>query len=410
MVGWAYTQATGGGGGTGIRDGFKIHCPQGHVGSIPTRRTEPEMKLEEGKREARRKSSGPVTGVGGSDAERRAARRLAGKLEALGREARIDPVSVRFGEGGDLILHCVLAVGCGVLGLVVPLAGAASCLAVAFSFYSARALGFPLLGRLMPKRSTQNVLSPRPGPEWVRVEVILAAGYDSAPRRPFETWLANRFSGRLTVCRLAFWGGMVPLFVVLMLRVAGIEGELPGVLQLIFSAVLLGLVASELDAMAADDPTAGPEDLVQVERLMETLEELSADPDAPGVGVALFGAERRSAAGAGSFLPELAVGKDGRPALVNFLEGGRSGSDRPSSDPLVTAREGDLAVLTMNDEIFGPNDSGTERSILRRLTSAGVARRRGMIASSVIGGGRSSVDLALDAIYRAVRKSGSPDE
>ena len=380
------------------------------MGSIPTRRIEDEMKLEEGKREARQRSSGPPTGVGGSDAERRAARRLVDELGERGREARIDPVAVRLNEGGDLALHCLLAIGCGVLGLAVPLVGAAACLAVAFSFYSGRALGFPLVGRLIPKRSTQNVLSPRPGPEWIKVEVILAAGYDSAPRRPFETWLGDRFSGRLTVSRLAFWGGMVPLFVVLMLRVAGIEGAFPGVLQLISSAVLLGMVAAELDATAADDQAASDEDLAQVERLLDTLDELSEDAEAPAVGVALFGAERRSAAGALSFLPELAVGRDGSPGLINFMEGRRSGSDRPSAAPLVTAKEGDLAVLTMNDEVFGPDGRVPERSILRRLTSAGVARRRGMIASTVIGGGRTAVDVALEAVYRMGRKGEPADE
>lgn len=368
------------------------------------------MKLEEGKREARRQSAGPPTGVGGSDAERRAARRLAEELEGRGREARIDPITARIGVGGDLTIHSFLAVGCGLLGLVVPLAGATACLAVAFSFYSGRALGFPLIGRLMPKRSTQNVLSPKPGPDWIKVDVILAAGYDSAPRRPFEGWLVNRFGGRLTVSRLTFWGGLVPLFVVLMLRVAGIEGAFPGVLQLFASAVLLGMVASELDARAAEDLPAGPEDLVQVERLLEVLDELSEDPDAPGIGVALFGAERSAAAGAAAFLPELAVGRDGRPALINFLEGGRSGSDRPSPEPLITAKEGDLAVLTMNDEMFGPEESGPERSILRRLTSAGIARRRGMIASSIVGGGRSAVDVALEAVYRASRGNEAGDE
>jgi hypothetical protein len=335
---------------------------------------------------------------------------LVDELGDRGREARIDPVAVRLNEGGDLALHCLLAIGCGVLGLAVPLVGAAACLAVAFSFYSGRALGFPLVGRLIPKRSTQNVLSPRPGPEWIKVEVILAAGYDSAPRRPFETWLGDRFSGRLTVSRLAFWGGMVPLFVVLMLRVAGIEGAFPGVLQLISSAVLLGMVAAELDAMAADDQAASDEDLAQVERLLDTLDELSEDAEAPAVGVALFGAERRSAAGALSFLPELAVGPDGRPGLINFMEGRRSGSDRPSAAPLVTAKEGDLAVLTMNDEVFGPDGRVPERSILRRLTSAGVARRRGMIASTVIGGGRTAVDVALEAVYRIGRKGEPADE
>jgi hypothetical protein len=76
----------------------------------------------------------------------------------------------------------------------------------------------------------------------------------------------------------------------------------------------------------------------------------------------------------------------------------------------VTAKEGDLAVLTMNDEVFGPDGRVPERSILRRLTSAGVARRRGMIASTVIGGGRTAVDVALEAVYRMGRKGEPADE
>ena len=53
------------------------------------------------------------------------------ELGDRGREARLDPIAVRLNEGGDLALHCLLAIGCGVLGLAIPLVGAAACLAVA---------------------------------------------------------------------------------------------------------------------------------------------------------------------------------------------------------------------------------------------------------------------------------------
>ena len=143
---------------------------------------------------------------------------------------------MRLASGWVTSLHALLALAGGLLAIALPLAGAALCLIAAFSFYSERALGSPLLGRLAPTRASQNVLSPPPGPAWSEVEVVLCAGYDLERSYPVGEWLCRRFSGRLTTDRIAFWGGMVPVFLAAMLNVAAIESVAVQILQLIGSA------------------------------------------------------------------------------------------------------------------------------------------------------------------------------
>ena len=348
------------------------------------------------------------TGPPASEGERRAALRLAEELDRRGHQVKVDPISVRVETGLDTVTHVVLALASGVLGLFLPLAGAAGCLAVAFSFFSGRSLGFPLIGRLLPKRATQNVLSPEPGPAWIGLDVIICAGYDANRPYPFAKFLERFWSGRLTIDRIAFWGGMIPLFAVLMLRVTGVDGTAIGVVQLLVSIVLLGVLAAEADRRLVVDRSGPDSRPAAALGVIETLDELAVEQeDGPAVGVALFGGESASAAGAEAFLREVSASREGRPALIALIDGG-PGPGRNSNGPLVTAREGDLSVMPMNDELAGPGGTGPGRAILRRLTAAGVARRRGLVATSVVGSGDEAIDLVLEIVYRATAEETLP--
>ncbi|MFM8888619.1 MAG: hypothetical protein ACKOGM_01325 [Solirubrobacterales bacterium] len=348
------------------------------------------------------------TGPPASEGERRAALRLAEELGRRGHQVKVDPISVRVETGLDTVTHVVLALASGILGLFLPLAGAVGCLAVAFSFFSGRSLGFPLIGRLLPKRATQNVLSPEPGPAWIGLDVIICAGYDANRPYPFAKYLERFWSGRLTIDRIAFWGGMIPLFAVLMLRVTGVDGTAIGVVQLLVSIVLLGVLAAEADRRLVVD-RSGPESRPAAALgVIETLDELAVEQeDGPTVGIALFGGESASAAGAEAFLREVSASREGRPALIALIDGG-PGPGTSSVGPLVTAREGDLSVMPMNDELAGPGGTGPGRAILRRLTAAGVARRRGLVATSVVGSGDEAIDLVLEIVYRATAEETLP--
>ncbi|MFM9045215.1 MAG: hypothetical protein ACKOL0_05370, partial [Solirubrobacterales bacterium] len=147
------------------------------------------------------------TGPPASEGERRAALRLAEELDRRGHQVKVDPISVRVETGLDTVTHVVLALASGILGLFLPLAGAVGCLAVAVSFFSGRSLGFPLIGRLLPKRATQNVLSPEPGPAWIGLDVIICAGSDANRPDAFAMYLERWWSGRLPIDGIAFWGG-----------------------------------------------------------------------------------------------------------------------------------------------------------------------------------------------------------
>lgn len=361
------------------------------MGSIPTRRMTREAALE-GNDTSRR----PPTGIAGSDAERQAANRLAEYLRERGRTASVEPISVRLASGWITSLHALLALAGGLLAIEYPLGGAALCLMAAFSFYSERALGNPLIGRLAPNRATQNVLSPPPGTDWSEVEVILCAGYDLERSQPVGEWLSRRFSGRLTIDRITFWGGMVPVFLAAMFNVAAIESVAVQVLQLLASAVLLAMVAAQVDAYLADDPEADEQDLEASRDMLAVLDELHGGSEAdPSVAVCLFGAETRSAAGAAAFFGQRGNPIESNPALVNFVRGPGGESEPPV---LLTAREGDLATLRMSFELGSESPLEPDPAILRRTTCALLGRRRGLRATTVVGRGERSTGLGTDLV------------
>ena len=377
------------------------------MGSIPTRRINRKAALE-----APIPKKRPPTGIAGSDAERQAANRLAEDLRERGRTAAVESVTVRLASGWVVSLHAILSLGGGLLALVSPLAGAALCLMAAFSFYSERALGQPLIGRLAPTRASQNVLSPPPGPDWSDVEVILCAGYDLERSHPVAEWLSRRFSGRLTIDRIAFWAGMIPVFLAVMLTVAAIDSVAVQLLQVVASAVLLAVIAAQADAYLAEDSEADDADLEATRHALAALDELLQESDSdPPVAICFFGAETRSAAGAGAFFGWRKNPIEGNPALINFVRGDGEGSGPLSAPPvLLTAREGDLATLRMSFDLGSDSPRKPKRAILRRNTSAMLARRRGLRATTVVGRGESSTDLGLDLVERVFTENEEAEE
>lgn len=354
----------------------------------------------------------PPTGIAGSDGERQAANRLADALRERGRAVAVEPVSVRISEAGTISFHAGLAVAGGLLGLKWPLIGAAIVLLVSFSFYAERALGLTLLGRIVPTRASQNVLSPPPGPAWDRdVEVVLTAGYDLPSSYPVGEWLSNRFSGQFTTDRLLLLAGMLPVFVAVMLRAAEVDGTWVGVIHLIGTAVLLSLIAAQVDRAIAAEAEADPADLRATENLLAALDEAMDESDGdPPIAVAFFGAESSSAKGAAAFFTQFDGPLRAEDSLVvNFVNGGadtkspgRSVLSRKNR-VLLTAKEGDLAMVKMNYEAGKASPIKPERAILRNITGATVARRRGIRAATVVGSGDDAVDVGLDLIDNANR-------
>lgn len=347
----------------------------------------------------------PPTGIAGSDGERQAANRLADALRQRGRAVSVESVSVRISDAGTISLHALLGVAGGLLGLMWPLVGAAIVLLTAFSFYMERALGFMVLGRIVPRRATQNVLSPPPGPAWDQdVEVVLTAGYDLPSSYPVGEWLSNRFSGRITTDRLLLAGGLLPVFLAMMLGAAKVEGTWVGVIQLIGTIVLLSLVAAQVDRTITGEAEADEADLRATENLLAALDEALEEADGdPPIAVAFFGAESSSAKGAAAFYSAFdAPLRAENSLIVNFVNGFDAGSVLKRKDRvLLTAREGDLATVKMNNELGKASPIRPEAAILRLTTGATIARRRGLRATTVVGSGDDAVDVGLDLIDNA---------
>jgi hypothetical protein len=97
--------------------------------------------------------------LAGTDAERRAARHLAGRLEELGREAEVERVDVWPAFHLTHALHALISIAGSLVSVASPPAGAALALvAVVSTFGDATGLFF-LVRRLTGRRASQNVVS-----------------------------------------------------------------------------------------------------------------------------------------------------------------------------------------------------------------------------------------------------------
>ena len=343
-----------------------------------------------------------MTGGAASDAERRASGWLAEQLRKRNREVEVEPVSVRISEIGTISIHCLLAVIGALIGLDIPLLGAAICLFTAFSFYMERSLGYAVIGLVLPRRATQNVISAPPSARIMDgVTTILCAGYDLPAPNPVNDTLINLTAGRVTIDRIAFWGGMVLAFFATMLRLAAADGAFADIIQMIASVILLGILASQVDRFFAGTPEPGPEGLSSCEAILAVIDE--ADENAPlnaraPLAVCFFGAESVQSKGAAAYFSSHQVGNHlMRPLIVNYLRGA-------GGKAALTAREGDLATLKMDGAADLDTEVDFETVRLSRLTSATVARRHGLRAVTVLDNNDDAIDLGLDLFDSATPK------
>ena len=179
----------------------------------------------------------------GTDAERRAARYLAGRLEQLGRAAEIEPAWVWPNYALAHVANAVLAILASVVAVASGAVGTALAAIALLSALGDLSGRFYLLRRLTGRRATQTVVSreedPRPG------TLILVAHYD-APRtgavfgRPSERGAAlasllRRPIGPFDTYTLS----LAAVLIVCALRAAGAAGLALSIAQFVATAVLI---------------------------------------------------------------------------------------------------------------------------------------------------------------------------
>jgi hypothetical protein len=247
--------------------------------------------------------------VAGTDAERRAANELAGRLRDSGRRVEVQPTFVHPQYALVHAAHCALGIAGSLVALEQPAVGFGIVLAAALSMYLDLNARIYILRRLFFRRASQNVLSrgPRPGAPG---RVILTAHYDAARTgRAFEPgWVRLAARLRRTVpfpigpFRILFWS-LALLLPPLGARMAGLEGNWIPALQLVPTLVLIVGIFLLVD-IALSPVTPGANDNASgVATVLSLAAELDRDPPPNlDIWVLLTGAEECLQEGMRSFI------------------------------------------------------------------------------------------------------------
>jgi len=271
----------------------------------------------------------------GSDAERRAAQHLCGRLEELGRAAHPEGFSVwpAWATGyainaGIAIVGSVVAVSSAKLGTGLVL------VAAALTFFDLAGI-LPTTRRLLGRRASQNVVS------WGDLDMpgalFLVAHYDSGPLRTRP--LRPMFLALIVVLGCC------------VLRVAGMSGTgltivqfIPTVALIVYVALLLD-VALSLAAPGENDNASG------VAVVLSLAERLGEQLDYFGVHVLLTGSQKAMAQGMRAFLQAHRSQLKPSDTVVLNLDAVGGGELRE------TKREGPLLTVNSHPQLTGNVDS-----------------------------------------------------
>jgi hypothetical protein len=245
----------------------------------------------------------------GTDAERRAANALAGRLRSSGRRADIEPFFAHPEYAVVYLIHAALGIAGSLLATVQPAAGFALVLFAAASTYLDLNTRVYLVRSLLFRRVSQNVVSPGNRPE-APIRLILMAHYDAARtgylfskaskrirRLPERTRLA------LGPFRVFFWIGLAPLLPILGARMAGLDATwlnavqaIPTIVLIVAAFLLIDIALSEIVPGAYDNASG-------VAAVLSAAEELTNDPpENLDVWVVLTGSEESFAEGSRAFV------------------------------------------------------------------------------------------------------------
>ena len=243
----------------------------------------------------------------GTDAERRAARHLEGRLRDLGREAEVQSFDVWPRWQLTHLLHAVLAILGSLVATTSPIAGAATLGVVAIAAFGDLTGTFHLTRRLIGRRASQNVVSredgDRPG------TLVLMAHYDAARsgvvfsdrsmRR--RAWIGRVLRRPIGPFEPFFWAIVVTL-VCALLRVAGVEGDPVTAVQFAATVALIVSVPLLIDIGLSDVVPGANDNASGVATALRLAERYGDDLDHFDVWVLLTGSEEAFAQGARAFL------------------------------------------------------------------------------------------------------------
>jgi hypothetical protein len=234
----------------------------------------------------------------GTDAERRAAGWLAGRLRALGRRVEVESIYVHPQAALVEAAHCTIGFAGSLAAIASPPVGFGLVLLAAASMYLDLNGRLYLLRRLFFRRASQNVVSPG-GRADAPARLIVSAHYD-APRSgwifgPGRVRIAGRVQRFLGLpigpSRVVFWS-LAALLPILGARLAGVDDTVLSVVQLVPTLILL-LGAFALAEVQLSDVVPGANGNASgVATALSLADVLAADPPRNlDVWIVLAGAE-----------------------------------------------------------------------------------------------------------------------
>jgi acetylornithine deacetylase/succinyl-diaminopimelate desuccinylase-like protein len=245
----------------------------------------------------------------GTDAERRAANRLAERLRGLGRRVDIEPTYVHPQSVLVQALHCLVAFAGSLAAISSPAVGFALVLLAATSMYLDLNYRLYLFRALFFRRGSQNVVSPGQDPD-APARLVICAHMDAprsgalyAPRRARRTArIQERFPVPLGPYRVLFWS-MALLLPLLGARMAGVDSNALSVVQLFPTLVLLVGIFLLVEAEISEVVPGGNDNASGVAATVSLAAELTSDPPRNlDVWVVLDGGEECQQEGMRSFV------------------------------------------------------------------------------------------------------------
>jgi hypothetical protein len=232
----------------------------------------------------------------GTDAERRAASHLEQRLQALGRDADIEPTSVFPNYPVTHAIHALLGIVGSVLSVYVPFLGLAIVLFAAISAFGDLTCTLYLVRRLTGRRASQNVTSTESGDK--PGIVILSAHYDAA--RTGLVFSSRAVERRAVLGKLLrrgigpfepFFWSLVVILVCCVLRLVGFEGTAFTVVQFIPTVVLIASIPLLIDIALSDVVPGANDNASGVATVLRLAERYGGKLDHFDVWVVFPGAE-----------------------------------------------------------------------------------------------------------------------
>jgi peptidase M28-like protein len=306
----------------------------------------------------------------GTDAERRAANRLAERLRERGRKVTVEPTYVHPEYSLVIAAHALLALGGSLLALAVAPVGFALVLVAAASLYLDLNTRFYLIRRLFFRRASQNVVSPGSKPS-APARLILSAHYDASKTGlafgPRTVRLLRRLPERTRILlgpvRILFWGAIVPLLAISGARLAGVDAQWLGLVQLFPSVLLLVAIVLLVDIALSEVVPGACDNGSGVAAVFSLSEALDDEPPANlDVWVLLPGAEECMCEGMRSFLRAHRSELDGERTFLVNVDTVAFGDPRYEiSEGLILSQPMDRRLVELSEAIATADREGDGR-------------------------------------------------